>query len=311
MARVFVTRALPGLALNRLEAAHDTAVWADRSPPSYEQIRTEAATADGLLTMLTDRIDAELIAAAPRLKVVSNYAVGYDNIDTAAAREREIAVGHTPDVLTDATADLTWALMLALARGIPNAASAGARGDWGTWAPRDFLGADVYGATLGIIGAGRIGRAVAERAAGFKMNVLTAARGDRSALEYLIANADYISLHCPLTDDTRHLINAETIAAMKPNAFLVNTARGGIVDHEALRLALWEGRIAGAALDVTDPEPLPPEHPLHKAPNLIITPHIGSATHTARAKMAEIAVDNLLAGLAGEPLAHAVPPPPT
>jgi glyoxylate reductase len=309
MARVFVSRVLPGPALARLQAAHDTTVWPERLPPSYEQIRAQAETADGLLTMLTDRIDERLIAAAPALKVISNYAVGYDNIDTAAAREREIAVGHTPDVLTDATADLAWALMLALARGIPSAAAAGARGDGGTWAPRDFLGADVFGATLGIIGSGRIGRAVAERASGFKMTVLTAGRGDRPALEYLLANADFVSLHCPLTDETRHLINAEALAQMKPTAFLVNTARGPIVDQDALLDALTSEQIAGAALDVTDPEPLPPEHTLHQAPNLIITPHIGSATHTARAKMTEIAVDNLLAGLAGEPLPHAVPKP--
>jgi len=309
MARVFVTRELPGPALARLQAAHETTVWQQHLAPSYEQIRAYAQTVDGLLTMLTDRIDAPLLAAAPTLKVVSNYAVGYDNIDTVAAREREIAVGHTPDVLTDATADLTWALMLALARGIPSAAAAGARGDWGAWAPRDFLGGNVHGATLGIIGTGRIGRAVAERASGFKMTVLTAGRGDRPGLEYLLANADFVSLHCPLTAETRHLIGGDALMMMKPAAFLINTARGPIVDQDALSNALTNEQIAGAALDVTDPEPLPGEHPLQGAPNLIITPHIGSATHTARAKMAEIAVDNVLAGLAGEPLPHAVPKP--
>ena len=309
MARVFVTRQIPGPALERLKQRHHTAVWPDREPPSYEQIRTQAQTADGLLTMLSDRIDRELITAAPQLKVISNYAVGYDNIDTRAAGEHQVAVGHTPDVLTDATADLAWELLLALARGLPQASAAGARGDWGTWQPLEFLGAEVYGATLGIIGAGRIGRAVAERASGFKMTVLTAGRGDRNALEHLLTNSDFVSLHCPLTEDTHHLITAEALARMKPTAFLINTARGPIVDQAALLRALNKDQIAGAGLDVTDPEPLPPKHPLHKAPNLIITPHIGSATHTARTKMAEIAVDNLLAGLTGEPLPHAVPKP--
>jgi glyoxylate reductase len=301
VARCFVTRRLPGPALDRLRAAHEVEVWPQRLPPSPQQLREGCAQAEGLLSLLTDRIDGELLEAAPALRAVANYAVGYDNVDLAACRARGIAVGNTPDVLTDATADLTWALLMAAARRLSDAAASVHVGDWVTWEPEGFLGADVHGATLGIIGMGRIGRAVARRAAGFDMTVLHGL----APLE-LAARSDFVSLHCPLTPETRGLVDATFLEAMKPTAILINTARGPIVDGRALAWALDSGVIAGAALDVTDPEPLAPEAPLLQAPNLLVVPHIGSATHTARERMAEMAVDNLLAGLDGRPMPHAV-----
>ena len=307
MARVLVTRQLPGDALTRLAAAHTVEIWPEPGAPPAAALAERVTSADALLCTLDDRIDAELIAGAPRLRVIANYAVGFDNIDLAAADARGIAVGNTPDALTDATADLSWALLLAAARRILPAAEY-ARRDWQTWEPTGFLGTAVAGATLGIIGAGRIGGAVARRGAGFDMTVLTSGRDGRG-LERLLAESDFISLHCPLTEATRHLINADTLAAVKSTAILINTARGAIVDQQALGAALVDGRLAAAALDVTDPEPLPADDPLWQAPNLLITPHIGSATSTARARMADIAVDNILAGLAGDVLPHPVPPP--
>jgi len=305
VARVFVSRRLPGPALDRLRAAHDTTVWSERLPPSYDELRAQAEAADGLLTLLTDRIDAALLDGAPRLRAISNYAVGYDNVDTAAAAARGIPVGHTPDVLTDATADLAFALLMAAARQLPQATAAAREGDWLTWEPGEHLGHDVFGAALGIVGLGRIGRAVARRAEGFGMRVIGTGRGEK--IGELLERADFVSLHCPLTPETRHLIDDAALARMKPTAILVNTARGPVVDQAALARALHEGQIAGAALDVTDPEPLPAEDPLWRAPNLLITPHIGSATRSARERMTEIAVDNLLAGLRGEPMPHPVP----
>jgi glyoxylate reductase len=309
VARVFVTRQLPGPALDRLRTAHEVDVWPERLPPPPEQLRAHAAESDGLLTLLTDQIDAELIAHAPRLRAVVNYAVGYDNIDLAAAGARGILVGNTPDVLTDATADLTFALLLAAARKLPAAADAVARGDWLTWEPGRYLGAEVHGATLGIVGMGRIGSAVARRAEGFEMNVIHTGHAGGVPLRELLGRADIVSLHCPLTPQTHHLIDAEALASMRPTAILVNTARGPIVDQAALRQALIDGKIAAAALDVTDPEPPAQDDPLLAAPNLIVVPHIGSATRTAREQMAELAVENLLEALAGRPMAHPVGTP--
>ncbi len=304
MARCFVTRQLPGPALERLKAANDVEVWSGRLPPSPVELARGAAQAEGLLTLLTDRVDAALIDAGPKLRVISNYAVGYDNIDLEAATRRGIPVGHTPDVLTEATADLTFALLLAAARKLPDAIRAASEGDWVTWEPAMHLGREVYGATLGIIGFGRIGRAVAKRAEGFAMNVIHASARSPEDVDALLRDSDFVSLHCPLTPETRHLIDERALGQMRPTAILINTARGGIVDQDALRRALLERTIAGAALDVTDPEPLPPDDPLLETPNLIITPHIGSATQAAREKMAELAVENLLAGLKGRPLPH-------
>ncbi|MEA2393707.1 MAG: glyoxylate reductase [Solirubrobacteraceae bacterium] len=302
MARVFVTRRLPGTALDRLAAEHEVEVWPGELPPSPEELRSRVAEAEGLLALLTDRVDEELLNAAPRLRAIANYAVGFDNIDVEAVAKRGIPVGVTPDVLTDATADLAWAIMLAVARRLPEARDAVLGGAWRTWDPNGWLGVDVHGATLAVVGAGRIGRAVARRATGFDMEVLTLRRGDD--LHAALERADFVSLHVPLTPETRHLIDARALARMKPTAILVNTARGAIVDQDALAAALHEGRLGGAALDVTDPEPLPADHPLLRAPNLLVTPHIGSATETARAAMADRAVDNLLAALAGRPMPY-------
>ncbi len=305
MAHVYVTRQLPGSALARLAAAHTVSIWPHRLPPPPEELVAEASGADALLTTVNDRVDASLLDALHTVRIVANYAVGYDNIDVAAATERGVAVTHTPDVLTAATADLTWALLMAAARRVVPAA-AEARTDWQTWEPAGFLGAEVAGATLLIIGAGRIGQAVAQRASGFAMTVLSSGREtDPARLDQLLAQADFISLHCPLTPQTRHLISDATLSRVKPTAILVNTARGPIVDQAALARALQEGRLAAAALDVTDPEPLPPDDPLWQAPHVLITPHIGSATTVARAQMADIAVDNILTCLAG-----AAPPNP-
>jgi glyoxylate reductase len=318
--RVFVTRRLPGDALARLSGVDEVDVWPHELPPSADELRERACDADGLLCLLTDRVDEQLLDACPRLRVVSQMAVGVDNIDLAACARRGIAVGNTPDVLTDATADLTMALLLATARRVPEGIAAVRQGTWGPWSPSWLLGLELRGARLGIVGMGRIGRAVAERARAFGMDVMHAARpatpGAPTAapaspsaalpLAELLRASDVVSLHCPLTSDTRGLIDAQALAAMKPGALLVNTARGGLVDQDALADALHAGRIGGAALDVTDPEPLPPDHPLLAAPSLIVLPHLGSATHRTRRRMALLAVENLAAGLAGRPLPHAV-----
>ncbi len=306
MAHCFVTRRLPGSALDRLAAAHDVDVWPERLPPAREALWARAADAEGLLTMLTDRIDGPLLQRCPHLRAISNYAVGYDNIDLDAAAARGIAVGNTPDVLTEATADLTFALLLAAARQLPEAIASVTDGDWLTWEPARYLGAEVHGATLGIIGLGRIGRAVADRARGFEMTVIHNEPNTGITLQELLERSDFVSLHCPLTPETHHLIDSTALASMRPNAILINTARGPIVDQRALRQALIDGTIAGAAIDVTDPEPPEPDDPLLGAPNLIVTPHIGSATHAARGRMAELAVDNLIAALAGRPMPHQV-----
>jgi glyoxylate reductase len=309
VARCFVTRQLPGPALGRLEAVHEVDVWPGRLPPTQAELTERLTQADGLLCLLTDRIDAPLIERAPRLKAIANYAVGYDNIDLAAAAARGISVGNTPDVLTDATADLAFTLLLAAARKLPDAIVDARGGDWLTWEPGRHLGAEVHGATLGIVGFGRIGRAVAGRAQGFEMTVIhTDSSSDDAALTDLLRASDFVSLHAPLTPATQHLIDAAALELMKPTAILINTARGGLVDQDALAQALEDQTIAGAALDVTDPEPLPPDHPLLGAPNLILTPHIGSATRAAREQMAELAVENLLAALEGRPMPHQVRP---
>lgn len=251
--------------------------------------------------MLSDGIDAALLERCPRLKAIANYAVGSDNINLAAATARGIQVGVTPDVLTDATADLAFALLLAAARNIEQAAAAARRGDWRTWEPAGWLGADVAGATLGIIGFGRIGQAVARRGRGFDMEVL---HTRETSVDELLERSDFVSLHSPLTPETHHLIDAAALKRMKPGAILINTARGPIVDQPALLQALDAGEIAAAALDVTDPEPPPPDDPILAHDKVLVVPHIGSATHTARAKMAELAVENLLAALEGRPMPH-------
>jgi lactate dehydrogenase-like 2-hydroxyacid dehydrogenase len=303
---VFVTRRLPGDALDRLAAEHEVEIWPERLPPPRAELFRRAPQLEGLLSLLTDPVDAELIEAAPSLRAISNYAVGVDNIDVNAATGRGIQVGNTPDVLTESTADLAVALMLAIARRLAEGEAFVRAGEWVTWEPGLLLGHDLHGATVGVVGYGRIGRAVGRRLEGFGCRLLTADVVGGMPLDELLERSDFVTLHCPLTPETRGLIGAEALRRMKPTAYLVNTARGPVVDARALAAALRAGELAGAALDVTDPEPLPADHPLLEAPNLLVVPHIASATHATRGRMADIAVDNLLAGLAGEPMPHAV-----
>ena len=305
-ARVFVTRHLPGTALDRLAAEHDVEVWPERRPPPRAELLARAPELDGLLSLLTDPVDAELIDSAPKLRAISNYAVGVDNVDVEAATARGIPVGNTPDVLTESTADLAVALMLGMARRLAEGEAFVRAGEWVTWEPGLMLGRDLHGATVGIVGYGRIGQAVGRRLQGFGCKLLTA---NRSAdLDDLLDRSDFVTLHCPLTPATRGLIGEAALRRMKSTAYLVNTARGPIVDTDALVRALHAGELAGAALDVTDPEPLPAGHPLLDAPNLLVVPHVGSATVATRERMADMAVDNLLAGLAGEPMPNQVTP---
>lgn len=293
----------------------ETAVTTALSP----ELRAHLPQADGLLTMLTVPVDAALLASAPGLRVVSNMAVGVDNIDLAACTRVGIPVGHTPGVLTDGTADLVMALVLAAARRLPEAVQDARHGRWTTWSPTGWLGKDLAGATFGIIGLGQIGQAVARRARGFGVTLVYHARSRHFAaeaelgavwlpLDALLATSDFVVVLVPLTAETRHLINADALRLMQPTALLVNAARGPVVDSNALLTALREGWIGGAALDVTDPEPLPSDHPLYAQPNCLITPHIGSATQATRREMADLACRNLLAGVRGERLVHCVNP---
>jgi len=287
-------------------------------PPGFAQhLLDRLGEAEGIMSMLIDRVDEALLSMAPRLRVVSNYAVGYDNIDIPACTRRKIPVGNTPGVLTDATADLAMALLLSSARCIVTAATDARNGLWQIWTPTGWLGADLRGATLGIIGFGKIGRAVAQRAKGFGLNVVyfkpkrepevEAALGvTYLPLDNLLSTSDFISLHAPLTPQTRGLIDEAALKKMKRTAILINTARGSIVVTDALERAWREGWIAGAGIDVTDPEPLPKDQPLYSLPNCLVIPHIGSATHGTRRRMAELACENLLAGLEGSKLPNCV-----
>ena len=307
MARCFVTRRLPGTALERLAAEHELDLWAESAPPARDVLIEHAREADGLLAQLTERVDGALFDACPRLVAVANYAVGVDNVDLGAATERGIPIGNTPGVLTDATADLAWALLLSAARRLPEAEHAVRHGGW-SWEPDFLLGVELSGTTLGIVGMGRIGSAVARRAAGFGMEVIHNSSGGGLPLDELLERSDFVSVHAPLRPETRGLIGEDELRRMKPTAILINTARGPLIDTDALVRALHEGWIAGAALDVTDPEPLPTDHPLLSCPGLVIAPHIGSATHRTREAMADLAVDNLLAALRGERMPHCANP---
>ncbi|MFO7683250.1 MAG: D-glycerate dehydrogenase [Chloroflexota bacterium] len=311
--KVYVTRHLPEAVWNKLVETCDVEIWDEEFPPPYELLLEKVADKDGLLCLLTDKIDADLMEAAPKLKVISQVAVGFDNIDVPAATARGILVGNTPGVLTDATADFAFALLMAAARRVVEGMDYVRAGQWQTWGLTLLLGQEVHGATLGIVGLGRIGQALAKRAAGFNMRILyhnrrrlpemEAALGvEYVDFEALLRESDFISLHVNLTDETRGLVGAEALAKMKKTAVLINTARGPVVDTDALYDALKDGRIAYAALDVTDPEPLPADHKLLTLPNLIVAPHIASATITSRTKMSLMAVDNLLAGVNGEAL---------
>jgi glyoxylate reductase len=317
---VFVTRAIPEQAARRLAEAASVETWPHESPPPYEVLLEQAGRVQGLFTLLTDRIDATLIEqAGPELKVISQMAVGFDNVDAVAATRRRIPVGNTPGVLTETTADFTWALLMAAARRVVEGDKEVRAGLWRPWGPDVLTGFDVHGATLGIVGFGRIGQAVARRAMGFGMRILyTDPRCDPQAeaetgaqcvdLDDLLAQADFVSLHTYLSPETHHLIGREQLQKMKPTAALVNTARGPIVDPQALAWALENHVIAAAALDVTEPEPIPRDSPLLKLDNIIITPHIASASKATRLRMAQMAVDNLLAGLRGERLPNCANP---
>jgi lactate dehydrogenase-like 2-hydroxyacid dehydrogenase len=316
--RVFVTRRLPGEApLATLRAVPGLAidVWDSDEPVPGEALLARGAGCAGLLTMLTDRVDGALLDACPTVRVVANMAVGYDNVDVAAATARGVLVTNTPGVLTETTADLAFALLLASARRLAEGETAVRGGAWGPWKPAWLLGRDVAGATLGIVGPGRIGAAVARRAEGFGMRVLYYGRreapdfpGERVPFDELLATSDFVSVHVPLTAETARMFDAATFRRMRQTATFINTARGGIVDQAALAEALMRGEIAAAALDVTTPEPLPPDDPLLRAPNLLVTPHVGSATLQTRERMASLAVEGLLAGLAGERPRHLVNP---
>ena len=318
MGRVLVTRLLPSqaaLARLRSEPGLDVDVWGEPRPPTADELAERAARCSGILTMLTERVDAALLERCPGLRVVANMAVGFDNVDVDAATARGVLVTNTPGVLTEATADLTLALMLAAARRLPEGSAAVREGRWGPWDPGWLLGRDLGGLTLGIVGPGRIGAAVARRARAFGMATIyhgpreaAAFPGDRVPWEELLRAADVVSVHVPLTDETTGLFDGAAFSAMKPGAIFVNTSRGGVVDQEALRAALESGRLGAAALDVTVPEPLPPDHPLLAAPNLLVLPHLGSATRETRARMAERSVDGLLAALRGERPPHLVNP---
>jgi glyoxylate reductase len=319
--RVFVTRVIPDDGLRPILEACDAEVWQDELPPPREVLLDRVAGLDGLLALLTDRVDAELLdRAGPQLKVISNYAVGFDNVDVAACTARGIAVGNTPDALTETTADLAWALLMAAARRVAEGDRYVRAGRWRTWGPMLLMGPDVHGSTIGIVGFGRIGQAVARRAAGFGMTILyhdlhrsdPAVEAELGAsflpLEELLPKCDFVSLHVNLSEQTRGLIDAEHLGWMRRTGVLVNTSRGPVVDQAALFEALRGGVIAGAALDVTDPEPIRSDDPLLTLENCLVVPHIASASWATRGLMASMAAANLLAGVRGERLPTPVNP---
>ncbi|MBI3740618.1 MAG: D-glycerate dehydrogenase [Chloroflexi bacterium] len=317
--KVFVSRIIPDEGLGMLRAIAETEVWQDELPPPRDVLLSKVKQSDGLVSLLTDKIDGELMDANPRLKVISQMAVGYDNIDVPAATARGIPIGNTPGVLTDTTADFAFALLMSAARRIPEGIDFVRAKKWKTWGPLLLTGPDVWGATLGIIGFGRIGQGMANRARGFNMRVLYYDVYRRTDLEQsmgvqyvemdtLLRESDFVTVHTDLNEKTRHLMNADAFAKMKRSAILVNASRGPMVDHAALYDALKSGQIYGAALDVTEPEPINLDNPLLQLPNCIIVPHIASASIATRAKMATMAAANLIAGLRGEKLPTCVNP---
>ena len=318
--KVFVTRVIPAAGLDRVKAECDATVWDQPVPPPPALLRQRAADCEGLLTLLTDKVDAALMDACPKLRVISNYAVGFNNVDVAAATERGIRVGNTPGVLTDATADMAFALLIAAARNVVSGHAYTLSGRWKTWEPLGHIGQDLAGATLGVVGMGRIGFALAKRCrAGWGMGVLyndmhrsEQAERELSArrvdLDVLLAESDFVSVHANLTEATHGMFDAAHFRRMKRTAVFVNTARGGLVNEKDLYDALKSGAIFAAGLDVTDPEPPRAENPLLTLPNCVVAPHIASATVATRNAMAAIAADNLLAGLEGRKLPHWVNP---
>ena len=315
--KIFITRIIPDRGLALVKERFPTCdIWSADTPPAREELIQRVRGVDGLLCLLTEKIDGDLMdAAGPQLKVISSMSVGVDHIDVAAATVRGIPIGNTPGVLTDATADMAFALLFASARRVVEGEKYVRSGGWKTWNPKLLLGADFVGATLGIIGFGRIGRAVAKRAQGFDMHVIfydPTAQPVYGAnpvdIDTLLRMSDFVSIHVPLTEGTRHLVNAEFLAKMKPNSILVNTSRGGVVDQSALYDVLKAEKIFAAALDVTDPEPLPMDHPLLELGNCLIVPHLGSASRHTRDMMSLLAAANLIAGLRGERLPNCVNP---
>jgi glyoxylate reductase len=318
--KVFVTRVIPAAGLDRVKSACDAEVWTDPLPPPAAVLREKAKNCDGLLSLLTDKIDAAFMDACPKLRVISNYAVGFNNIDIAAATERGIRVGNTPGVLTDATADIAFALLISAARRVVEGHAYTLSGAWKTWEPMGHIGQDMAGKTLGIVGMGRIGFALAQRCkGGWGMDVvyndlhrneeaervLGARRVD---LDVLLAESDFVSVHANLTEGTHGMFDAAAFRKMKRTAVFVNTARGPLVKEKDLHDALKDGVIFAAGLDVTDPEPPRMDNPLLKLPNCVIAPHIASATVATRTAMANIAADNLIAGVDGRKLPHWVNP---
>ena len=313
MVRITVTRRIDPDARSVLENIGDVTMWDSDLPPDPEQLAAMLADADAALTLLTDRIDGPLLDRCPNLKVVSNLAVGYDNIDVPACTARNVAACTTPNVLTQTTAELAFTLLLAVARQIIPAADAARNGDWKTWYPFRFLGRDVAGLTLGIIGLGRIGLAMAKMGLAFGLNVIyTGGQSNNEfrevSLDELLQTADIVSLHVPATLATHHLIGRRELAIMKPDAMLINTARGPVVDTDALVAALHEGRLFGVGLDVTDPEPLPADHPLYTFERVTILPHIASASEATRLQMSDLAAKNIVAVLEGSEPPHCLNP---
>lgn len=315
--KVFVSRRVVGL--DGYAQRLNLDVWEGSLPPSPTELRQRTKGCEGLVSLLTDRIDADFLDAVPGLKVISQYAVGVNNIDLAAAKARGIPVGHTPGVLTDSTADFAFTLLMAAARNIVPGAAYAREGKWKTWEPALLLGQSVWGATLGVVGYGRIGRAMAARGKGFNMKILVtepeltdenAIREGvtKTTLDDLLSQSDFVSLHTPLLPETTHLIGAKQLALMKPTAALINTSRGEVVDPAALVEALRAGRPGHAALDVTEPEPLPADNPLYSLQNCLIVPHLASATVQSRLAMTRAAMANLEAGLRGDPLPHRANP---
>jgi len=309
--RVYVTRRIPEAGLKMVLEACEAKVWEDEVPPPRDVLMKEIAEVDGLLCLLTDRIDAEVMDAGKKLRVISNYAVGYDNIDIPAATARKLIVGNTPGVLTETTADLAFTLLMASARRIVEGDKYTRAGKWRAWGPTLFLGYDIHHATLGLVGLGRIGSEMAKRAKGFDMKVLYYDAFRREDLEQslgvqyvdldtLLRESDFVSLHTPLTEQTRHLIGARELGMMKPTAILINSSRGPVIDQKALYEALRDRKIAHAGLDVFEVEPIAHDDPLLSLDNVTVVPHIASASHATRSKMAVMAATNLLAGLRGE-----------
>lgn len=315
--KIFITRFIPDPGLNLIkEHFPSPKIWTHDLPPTREQLLERVRGVDGLLCLLTERIDAELMdAIGSQVKVISSMSVGVDHIDLGEAAKRGIPIGHTPGVLTDATADQTFALLLAAARRMVEGVDYIRAGKWTTWHSQLLLGADMVGATLGIVGFGRIGQAVAKRAQGFDMRVIyhdptaeSAYNAQPVDLDTLLRESDFVSLHVPFTAETRQMVNDQFLSSMKRTAILVNTSRGGVVDQTALHRALKSKQIFAAALDVTDPEPLPMDSPLLELENCIIVPHLGSASKRTRDQMSLLAARNLIAGLKGERLPHCANP---